>query len=84
MEQIRIKLDLSLVDAHRLAVVLADDAHRCERLARRYAERENFVYAEFYRSLADKSRMIKDALYLQIEDAENVYIGGGEDESARA
>lgn len=80
MEKIRIKLDLPLVDAHRLAVVLADDAHNCERLARRYAERENFEYAEFYRSLADKSRMIRDALYLQIGDAKNIYIEGCEDE----
>lgn len=84
MEKIRIKFDLFLEDAWRLSVVLADDAHRCEKLARWYAERENLVYAEFYRSLAGKSSVIKDALDLQIKDAENIYIGGCEDESARS
>lgn len=84
MKKIRIKFDLFLVDAWRLAVILADDAHECERLARQYAARENLVYAEFYRSLADKSRTIKEALDLQIGDGNNVYIGGDEDESARA
>ena len=84
MEQIRIKFDLFLEDAWRLSVVLADDAHECERLARQYDERGNNVYAEFYRSLADKSRIIKNALDLQIADAENVYIGGCEDEGTRA
>ena len=84
MKKIRIKLDLFLEDAWRLAVVLADDAHECERLARQYDARGNIVYAEFYRSLAGKSRMIKEALDLQIGDAKNIYIGGDEDESARA
>lgn len=84
MAQIRIKLDLSFEQAIILSSMIADDAHKCEEMARCYDEREKAEYAEFYRALADRSRMIKEALDLQIGDAKNVYIGGDKDESARA
>lgn len=84
MAQIRIKLDLSLEQAIRLSAAMADDAHECEKMTRYYDEREKTEYAEFFRVLAGKSRMIKEAIDLQIGDAKNIYIGGDENESARA
>lgn len=84
MVQIRVKLDLSLDQAIRLSSAMADDAHECERLVRHYDERESHEHSKFYRMLADQARTIKEAIDLQIGDGNNVYIGGDEDESARA
>lgn len=84
MPQIRIKLDLSLEQALRIAAAMTDDVHECEESARYFDEHEKAAYAAFYRVLADKSRMIKDILDRQIRNAKNIYIGGDENESARA
>ena len=84
MSQIRIKLDLPFEYAIRLSAAMADDEFECEKMARFYDEEEKPGYSKFYRMLADQARTIKNALDLQIEDTLNVYIGGNEDESARA
>ena len=84
MSQIRIKLDLPFEYALRISVVLADDAHECEKMARYYDESEKPTHSKFYRNLANLSSMIKEAIDLQIENTENVYIGGDKNESARA
>ena len=84
MSQIRIKLDLPFEYAIRLATAMRDDAHECEERARYWDECQKAEHAEVYRALADKSRMIEEALDLQIRDVKNIYIGGYEDESARA
>lgn len=84
MSQIRIKLDLSLEQALRLAAAMTDEVHECEESARYFDEHEKAEHAEFYRMLADKSRIVKDAIDLQIKNAKNIYIGGCEDEGTRA
>lgn len=84
MSKIRIKLDLPFEYALRISVILADDAHECEKMARYYDESKKTTHSKFYRNLANLSSMIKEELNLQIEDPKNVYIGGCEDESARA
>lgn len=76
MSPIRIKLDLPFEYAVRIAVVLANDAHECEKVARFYDKNKKPEYSKFYRSLADETNMIKDALDLQINDAKNIYIEG--------
>lgn len=84
MAEIRIKLDLPLDHALRIVMLMGDDAHECERLARYFDEHEKSEYAEFYRALADSSRSIREEIYLQIGDTKNSYIGGDEDEGTRA
>lgn len=80
MEQIRIKLDLPFEYALRIAGAMAADAHNCEKMARVYEESKKPAYAKFYGMLANKGRMIKHVLDLQIGDAKNIYIEGCEDE----
>lgn len=83
MSQIRINLDLPFEYAIRLSEAIANDVHECENMVRFYDERGKAEHAEFYRALADKSRMVEEALDLQIRRG-NIYIEGGENESARA
>lgn len=84
MSQIRVKLDLPYMYAIRLSAAMADDAHECEKMVRFYDENQKPAYSKFYGMLANQARIIKEALDLQIGDGNNVYIGGDEDESARA
>lgn len=84
MSQIRVKLDLSLDQAIRIAATMADDAYECEKRARVFYQSGKPEHSKFYRMLADQSYLIKKTLDLQIGNAKNVYIGGDEDESARS
>lgn len=80
MPQIRIKLDLSLDQAISISAAMMDDARECVERARYWDECQKPERAEVYRVLADRSRMIKEAIDLQMRDAKNVYIGGYENE----
>ena len=84
MAEIRVKLDLSIEQMIRLHAAMMNDIHGSEEMVRYWAEHNKAEYAEFYRVLAAKSRMIKEAIESQLREAKNVYIGGCEDESARA
>lgn len=83
MSQIRIKLDLSLDQAMRIAAAMADDAYEYEKKARFFDKSGKPEYSKFYGMLADHAYLIKKTLDLQIGNTKNVYIGGDEDESAR-
>lgn len=84
MSQIRIKLDLPFEDALHLVVILADEAHECEKMAQFFDEKEKPEHSKFYRKCADRTDMIKEKIKFQLQNAKNIYIGGCEDESTRA
>lgn len=80
MAQIRVKLDLPFEDALHLVVILADEAHECEKMAQLFDEKEKPEHSKFYRKYADRMDMIKEKIKSQLQDAKNVYMGGCEDE----
>lgn len=83
MAKIRVKLDLSLDQAISISAAMMDDARDCVGRARYWDECQKPEHAEVYRALADRSRMIKEAIDLQLKDAKNIYIGGDDEEDNR-
>lgn len=68
MKILKMKVTLTCDEAWRLSAVLTNSIHENEKIARFYAEKEDFERADFFTKLASRERILKANFDAQLQD----------------